>query len=250
MLLIFDLDDTLIHTHRVFLELTDEFLRRMEALGLGDENVYYTMDSFNREAVEDNNAYVPWAFPKAMRKTYEFYCEKDFVPYYEEIADELEELGWGFREAEYTQVPGAKILLDEMAEAGHILVLLTQGGYDEQRFKVEQQHFNEFFDEIVVVDKKSPDVLQKLIEQCGFLPRETIVIGDSAKSDIAPALSVGAHAIKAEVSENWQFEAVDLPEGYHVAHSLGEVGEIIGQIAASEAAQQALEGEALEGENE
>lgn len=243
MLLIFDLDDTLIHTHRVFLELTDEFLRRMAELGLGDENVYYTMDSFNREAVEDNAAYVPWAFPKAMRKTYEFYCEKDFVQYYDEVADELEELGWGFKEAEYTQVPGAKILLDEMAEAGHILVMLTQGGYDEQRFKVEQQHFNEFFDEIVVVDKKGPDVLRRLIEQCGFLPRETIVIGDSAKSDIAPALAVGAHAIKAEVSENWEFEAQDLPEGYRVAHSMPEIGEIIREIAAAEMAEDNQEGQ-------
>lgn len=243
MLLIFDLDDTLIHTHRVFLELTDEFLRRMAELGLGDENVYYTMDSFNREAVEDNAAYVPWAFPKAMRKTYEFYCEKDFVQYYDEVADELEELGWGFKEAEYTQVPGAKILLDEMAEAGHILVMLTQGGYDEQRFKVEQQHFNEFFDEIVVVDKKGPDVLRRLIEQCGFLPRETIVIGDSAKSDIAPALAVGAHAIKAEVSENWEFEAQDLPEGYRVAHSMAEVGEIIREIAVTEMAEDNQEGQ-------
>lgn len=243
MLLIFDLDDTLIHTHRVFMELTEEFLRRMAEMGLGDENVYYTMDSFNREAVEDNNAYVPWAFPKAMRKTYEFYCEKDFMQYYDEVADELEELGWGFREAEYTQVAGAKILLDEMAERGHILVMLTQGGYDEQRFKVEQQHFNEFFDEIVVVDKKGPEVLRKLIEQCGFLPEETIVVGDSAKSDIGPALTVGAHAIKAEVSENWNFEAVDLPDGYRVAHSLREVGEMIDEIAANVVEHSDLEGQ-------
>lgn len=230
MLLIFDLDDTLIHTHRVFLDLTDEFLHRMAELGLGDENVYYTMDSFNREAVEDNNAYVPWAFPKAMRKTYEFYCEKDFVPYYEEIADELEQLGWGFREAEYKQVAGAKILLDEMLDAGHTLVMLTQGGYEEQRFKVEQQHFNEFFDEIIVVDKKGVDVLQNVLQRHGFLPQNTVVIGDSAKSDIAPALAVGAYAIKAEVSENWEFEAEDLPEGYMVAHSLAEVGTLIKQL--------------------
>lgn len=250
MLLIFDLDDTLIHTHRVFLELTDEFLRRMAGLGMADENVYYTMDSFNREAVEDNGAYVPWAFPRAMRKTYEFYCEKDFVPYDDEVADELEELGWGFKEAEYTQVPGAKILLDEMAERGHILVLLTQGGYDEQRFKVEQQHFNEFFDEIVVVDKKGPDVLRRLIEQCGFLPRETIVIGDSAKSDIAPALAVGAHAIKAEVSENWEFEAQDLPQGYRVAHSLPEVGGIIDEIAAGEMPENEMMGDKQEGRDD
>lgn len=231
MLLIFDLDDTLIHTHRVFMELTDEFLRRMAEMELFDENVYYTMDNFNREAVEDNNAYVPWAFPKAMRKTYEFYCEKYFAPYYEEVAEDLERLGWGFREAEYEQVSGAKLLLDEMADAGHTLVMLTQGGYDEQKFKVEQQQFNEFFDEIVVVDKKAPEVLRNVIERHGFLPQDTVVIGDSAKSDIAPALAVGVRAIKAEVSENWDFERIELNGEFAVAHSMAEVGQLIRQIS-------------------
>ena len=39
MLLIFDLDDTLIYTHQVFVELTAEFLQQMADLGMSDENV-------------------------------------------------------------------------------------------------------------------------------------------------------------------------------------------------------------------
>ena len=155
MLLIFDLDDTLIHTHRVFLALTEEFLRRMAALGLADENVYYTLDAFDRENIESAEAYVPWAFPRAMRQTYEFYCEKYFAPYDEAVAEELEALGESFRYAEYPLIDGAKQLLDEVLEAGHTTVLLTQGAYDEQRFKVEQQNLAEFFAEIIVVDKKN-----------------------------------------------------------------------------------------------
>ena len=48
----------------------------MAALGFDDDNVYYTLDAFDREAIEQADAYVPWAFPQAMRKTYEFYCER------------------------------------------------------------------------------------------------------------------------------------------------------------------------------
>ena len=36
MLLIFDLDDTLIYTHQVFVELTEQFLQQMAALGIDD----------------------------------------------------------------------------------------------------------------------------------------------------------------------------------------------------------------------
>lgn len=227
MLVIIDLDDTLIHTHRVFLELTEEFLQRMAALGFDDENVYYTLDTYNQDTVEEHNAYVPWAFPLAMRKTYEFYCDKEFAPYSEEIADELEQLGWGFKDAEYKMIDGAKPLLDELADVGHRLVMLTQGGYDEQRFKVEQHHFNEFFDEIIVVDKKGPQVLREVIQRQGFLPQQTVVVGDSAKSDIAPALAVGAKAIKVELTDTWEFERVELAGDYMVAHSLPQVGRLI-----------------------
>ncbi len=61
MLLIFDLDDTLVYTHRVFMQLTEQFLARMAELGFDDENVYYTLDSIDREIVESEGAYVPWA---------------------------------------------------------------------------------------------------------------------------------------------------------------------------------------------
>lgn len=227
MLLIFDLDDTLIHTHRLFLQLTEEFLQRMAALGFADENVYYTLDAFDREAIESSEAYVPWAFPKAMRRTYEFYCEKYFAPYDEAVADELEALGESFRYAEYKMVDGAKSLLDMAAEAGHTLVLLTQGGYEEQRFKVEQHNFNEFFDEIIVVDKKSPQVLVNIMQRHGFAPAQTAVIGNSPKSDIAPALAVGAYPIKVEVTDSWDFEEQELAGAYLTAHSLAEVWRLI-----------------------
>lgn len=227
MLLIFDLDDTLIHTHRVFMEITEAFLSKMAALGFADDNVYYTLDAFDREAIENAGAYVPWAFPKAMRLTYEFYCEKEFAPYDAYVADELEALGMSFREAEYHLVEGAKDLLNLAADAGHYLVLLTQGGYDEQRFKVEQHNLGAFFEEIIVVDKKSPQVLQNIMERHGFSPRQTIVIGNSPKSDIAPALAAGAHPILVKVTDSWDFEDAELSGGYAEASTLGEVWRLI-----------------------
>ena len=48
-LLIFDLDDTLIETHSVFLRITNEILARMEDEGIIDDNLYYTFDSKNHK---------------------------------------------------------------------------------------------------------------------------------------------------------------------------------------------------------
>jgi putative hydrolase of the HAD superfamily len=229
MLLIFDLDDTLVHTHRVFVELTEEFLNRMAELGFDDENVYYTMDAFDREIVEEANAYVPWAFPKAMRRTYEFYCEKYFADFDEQQADALEELGFGYKDADYQMVDGAKALLNLLADEGHMLVLLTQGGYVEQKYKVDLHNLGDYFDEIIVVDKKTPAAYTNIMQRHGFLPEETAVIGNSLKSEVAPALEVGAQPILVRVTENWDFENIDLDEtAFPTAHSMLELAELLG----------------------
>jgi len=223
MLLIFDLDDTLIYTHQVFAELTDEFLRQMASLGLADDNLYYTLDAFDREAVEQADAYVPWAFPQAMRQTYAFYCEKLFQPFDEEQAAAFEALGGSFREADYSLVDGAKTLLDTLAEDGHRLVLLTQGGYAEQKYKVELHHLNEYFHEIIVVDKKTPAVYQNIMQRHEFTPGQTVVIGNSLKSEIAPALAVRARAILVKVCQGWDFEDLELAAQVPEVHSLIEI---------------------------
>ncbi len=223
MLLIFDLDDTLIYTHQVFVELTEQFLQQMAALGFDDDNVYYTLDAFDREAIEQADAYVPWAFPQAMRKTYEFYCERCYQPLDEEQLAAFEELGNSFREADYPLVDGARLVLDLRAEAGHKLVLLTQGGYDEQKYKVELHNLNEYFAEIIVVDKKTPAVYQNIMQRHAFALSQTVVIGNSLKSEIAPALAVGAAAVLVRVCQGWDFENIELTQRVPVVHKLVEL---------------------------
>lgn len=227
MLLIFDLDDTLIYTHRVFMQLTRQFLERMACLGFDDENVYYTLDSIDREIVESEDAYVPWAFPAAMQRTYQFYCEKYFVPYDEYEAAALADLGSSFREADYQLLPGAKPLLDVLNAAGYILVLLMQGDYEVQNFKVRQHNLGQYFDEIIVVNKKTEEVYNSIMRLHGLAPQDTAVIGNSLKSEVAPALAVGARAILLTAAEGWQFEDEEVSGDYAVARTLAEVPELL-----------------------
>lgn len=230
MLLIFDLDDTLIYTHQVFVELTAEFLQQMADLGMSDDNLYYTLDAYDREAVEQADAYVPWAFPQAMRKTYEFYCEKYFHPLDEAQAETFEALGNSFREADYPLVDGVKTLLDTLADDGHRLVLLTQGGYDEQKYKVELHHLNEYFHEIIVVDKKTPAVYLNIMERHNFAPSQTVVIGNSLKSEIAPALAVQAKPILVRVCQGWDFENIELEQRVPVVRQLMDILTLLPKI--------------------
>lgn len=144
-------------------------------------------------------------------------------PLDEEQLAAFEELGNSFREADYPLVDGARLVLDLLAEAGHKLVLLTQGGYDEQKYKVELHNLNEYFAEIIVVDKKTPAVYQNIMQRHAFAPSQTVVIGNSLKSEIAPALAVGAAAVLVRVCQGWDFENIELTQRVPVVHKLVEL---------------------------
>ncbi len=228
MLLIFDLDDTLVVTHPVFVRLTQQFLDGMRVLGMWDEQLYPTLDAVDRGIVEQAGAYVPWAFPQAMRRTYTAYCAKFGREFDERQAADFEALGASFARADYPLVEGTRGLLTALRQAGHRLLLLTQGGRQEQLFKVEQHDLARYFAEVVVVDKKTPFVYNEIMRRQRVAPEQTVVIGNSLKSEVAPALVVGARAIHVLVEDAWTFEDAAVEGEYDRAHSLAEVAALLG----------------------
>ena len=50
---------------------------------------------------------------------------------------------------------------------------------------------------------------QQLCEHLGILPNELLMVGNSLKSDIAPALTIGAWAIHIPFHVTWQVEHFD-----------------------------------------
>ena len=49
---------------------------------------------------------------------------------------------------------------------------------------------------IAGIRKPDPALWKLAIDQEGFLPEEVIVVGDSQKNDVNPALSLGCHVVK------------------------------------------------------
>ena len=73
------------------------------------------------------------------------------------------------------------------------------------------------FEACVVVDRKTPENLERLLAEFG-LPRDKVwVVGNSPRSDIAPAIEVGVNAVQVEHSGTWIAERMDLPESAPVA---------------------------------
>lgn len=209
-LLIFDLDDTLIYTHNVYLQVTAEVIDRMEELGIIDENLYYTLDSFDQETVEEDGCFKQDAFPRAVHKTYDFYCQKLNLEYDEEVAAELNEIAWEINSLKYELVEGAKDLLDVLAEnPDNEMVLLTRGDDEIQNKKIKDNGLQNYFDETIVVPSKTNRTYEDIIAKYGFTSKNTWIIGNSIRSEIIPANSIGANAILVSVTDCWDYENVE-----------------------------------------
>ena len=92
---IFDFDDTLVYTYKIFLAATDEFAQAMKKMGLYDEDLFKILDDFDIKNVHKNGGFLPENFPDAMHQTYNHYCRKykkkpDVV-----AAESLQKIGWG-----------------------------------------------------------------------------------------------------------------------------------------------------------
>ena len=57
-----------------------------------------------------------------------------------------------------------------------------------------------------ITSDKTELEFQQLCEHLGILPSQLLMVGNSLKSDIAPALAVGASAIHIPFHVTWQLE--------------------------------------------
>lgn len=106
-----------------------------------------------------------------------------------------------------TPFPGVTETLQKLkAQDGYTMVVLTKGDYLEQERKFHRSGLKEFFDDFIVVSEKTSEVYQRMCRQFGVQPSETIMIGNSFKSDIHPALQAGCHAIYIPHHTTWQYE--------------------------------------------
>ncbi len=84
--------------------------------------------------------------------------------------------------------------------------IVTQGDKEVQETRISHLPFKKKLSDIFVVEKKSVDVFANIVRQLGYRPQEVVMIGDSLKSDVAPSVAAGMHAIWIE-AHNWALEA-------------------------------------------
>jgi len=107
-----------------------------------------------------------------------------------------------------TPLPGVEQTLRQLRE--HLddvrMVCFTKGELQDQENKLQRSGLLPYFDDVEITSDKTQREFVALCEHQGIHPSELLMVGNSLKSDVAPALAVGAWAIHIPFHVTWQLE--------------------------------------------
>ena len=198
----FDADDTLWHNESVFQSTETQFADLLSA---------YHPPAWVRERL----------FATEMKNLQHFgYGVKGFILSMIETAIELTEgktrgdeiqriINWGHEmlQAPVQLLDGVRDTIEVLSRQ-HRLMLLTKGDLFDQESKLARSGLGEHFSMVEIVSEKNVATYQRVITRSSVPPERFLMIGNSLKSDVLPAIDAGAHAIHIPYAMTWAHEQV------------------------------------------
>ena len=124
-----------------------------------------------------------------------------------DIVMRLIELGQGRLKFPTTPLPEVEETLCTLAERRHYrLVVFTKGELMDQEGKLARSGLEQYFSHVETVSNKTEQEYRQLCENLDVAPEQTLMVGNSFRSDIAPALAAGAYAIHIPYHVVWELE--------------------------------------------
>ncbi len=129
-------------------------------------------------------------------------------------------------------LPHARETLHSLAGAYRI-ILITKGDLFDQERKLAQSGLGDFFDAVEIVSDKQASTYARIFARHGNGPAQSMMVGNSLKSDIVPALAAGSWGVFVPHPLTWVFEHVEPPAGdprFRQVEHLGELTRLIETI--------------------
>ena len=124
-----------------------------------------------------------------------------------DIVARLLDLGKELLQFPTTPLPEVRETLELLASQRRFqLVVFTKGELMDQENKLERSGLEQYFSHMETVSNKTEREYRQLCENLGVAPEQTCMVGNSFRSDIAPALAAGAWAIHIPYHVVWELE--------------------------------------------
>lgn len=148
-----------------------------------------------------------------------------------DIVMKLLDLGKELLNFPTTPLPEVEDTLQRLSELRRFrLVVFTKGELMDQEGKLRRSGLEQYFSHVETVSNKTETEYRQLCENLGVAPEETLMVGNSFRSDIAPALAAGAYTVHIPFHVVWELEkSEEYPhERLQKINRFGELLEILG----------------------
>jgi putative hydrolase of the HAD superfamily len=132
-------------------------------------------------------------------------------------------------------IDGVVEALGPLAERGS-LVLVTKGDLFHQESKLAASGIGDRFSGVEIVSEKTADTYRRIFVRYRVQPDEAVMVGNSLRSDILPALEAGAYAAHVPHELVWAHERAETPAAqprFRQLASLRELPAWLDEIAAA-----------------
>ena len=113
------------------------------------------------------------------------------------------------------------------------LMLLTKGDLFDQEAKLARSGLGDLFRHVEVVTEKDRATYERVLVRHGLSPDELVMVGNSVKSDILPALAAGMRAVFVPYHLTWAHEEAEIgeadPARFAEMEHLGFLPELLGE---------------------
>ncbi|WP_425043164.1 HAD family hydrolase [Primorskyibacter sp. S87] len=129
-------------------------------------------------------------------------------------------------------LPHAREAVEGVANT-HRVILITKGDLLDQERKLAQSGLGDLFDGVEIVSQKTPDVYDTIFRRHGTGAEQAMMIGNSMKSDVRPAIEAGSWGVYVPHGLEWEIEKAAPPRHsarYRELPDLGSLADLVRDI--------------------
>lgn len=225
----FDADDTLWHNERFFQESQQRFAELLDTFA-DAEKVEQALTNAERRNIGFYGFGVK-GFTLSMLETATALAGDELPA---SAVREILSLGKAMLEHPVEILPGVIDALETL-KGEYDLLVITKGDLFDQERKLLQSGLADHFTQVEIVSDKTPDTYRRIFDRHGQGTARSVMIGNSLKSDVLPALEAGSWAIHVPHDLTWALEHAEEPAGhprYRRADTVGAVPALLDGLGA------------------
>lgn len=206
--LLIDLDDTLISNHYVYykpqLEAVLMICTDLEEFSPPPIQIIEMTTKWQVDNITEVGYISKICFPQSFLVIYRELCSKINRPPNPKVESAIAVCAMNYILQQYKIFPGVKETLEKLPQRK---IMVTRGVSEVQDYKIDNVELRGYFDDIEIVNVKTPQTYLDLLTKYNLIAEETVMIGDSFRNDIKPALQAGLKAIQIEAGiVQWDWE--------------------------------------------